>query len=128
MLLPIDEIILSLPSYAPEEIEKLRQALPGPQQAGESLDLQAELVAQFKAAKALFEKAQTNTDIPLNQLAQVINSAAALLKQLSSTQSELFTAERFRCAEAALIDSLKAFPELQEKFLADYTARLESIK
>lgn len=128
MLLPIDEIILSLPSYAPEEIERLKQALPGPQQAGESLDLQAELVAQFRAAKALFEKAQTNTDIPLNQLAQVINSAAALLKQLSSTQAELFTAERFRASEQALIDVLKSFPELQEPFLENYSQRLETIK
>ena len=128
MLLPIDEIIISLPGYGPEEIDRLRQALSSPQQAGESLDLQAELVAQFRAAKALFERVQFDEDTPANQIAQIINSSAALLKQLAAVQIELHTAERFRCAEAALIDSLKAFPELQEKFLGDYTARLEAIK
>jgi len=128
MLLPIDEIILSLPGYGPEEKDRLRQALSSPQQAGESLDLQAELVAQFKGAKQLFEKAQIDRDTPVNQLAQVISASASLLKQLADAQVKLYTAERFRCAEAALVDALKLFPEVQERFLEGYSQRLETIK
>lgn len=129
MLLPIDEIIIALPSYSPEEISRLRQALSGPQQAGESLDLQAELVAQFRAAKALFERAQYDEGTPANQMAQIINASAALLKQLASVQIELHTAERFRCMEQALTETLKTLPPAaQAEFLDSYAQRLETIK
>lgn len=129
MLLPIDEVILSLPHYQPAELERLRQALPQDTSSPAGLDLQAELIKQFQAAKALFERAQTDTETPVNQLTQVINSSAALLKQLAAVQIELHTAERFRCMEQALIELLKqADPEEMEAFLKNYEARLAAIK
>ena len=125
--LPVDSIDLS--QYTPAELTRLKGKVEARLPQPESLDLQAELIAQFQSAKALFVEAQQDRDTPVNQLASVCNTAAALLKQLAATQIDLYTAERNRCMEAALIDLLKeADPEDREAFLADYAARLEAIK
>lgn len=126
MILPVDSIDLS--QYTPAELERLRSKIVALLPQASDLDLQAELVNQFHTAKQLLAAAQQADDTPVNQLAQVINSAAALLKQLADTQIKLHTSERFRAMEAALIDLLKdADPEEREAFLAAYAARLELI-
>lgn len=126
MILPVDSVDLS--QYDAAELLRLQSRIAELLPQASDLDLQAELVAQFLSAKQLLADAQRDTETPLNQKAQIINSAAALLKQLSDQQIKLHTSERFRAMEAALIDLLKdADPEEREAFLAAYEKRLEVI-
>lgn len=90
------------------------------------LDLNQELVLQFQIAKDIMARSQNDPLIPTNQKAQVLNSAAALLKQLSDAQVKLYASERLRAMEAALIDTLKSTDaSLYARFEAEYSQRLE---
>ena len=126
MILPADSVELG--EYTPAELHRLKARIEALLPAPQDLDLQAELIAQFQAAKALFAQAQQSTDTPINQLAQVSNSIAALLKQLSDQQIKMQTAERFGAMENALMDLLKeADEEDRNLFLEAFATRLESI-
>lgn len=126
MVFPVDS--LPIGHYDQGDLIKLRQRCTDLLPSTSDLDLQSEIVFQFIAAKKLFSDAQDDSDIPLNQKAQILNSTAALLKQLKDSQVELYSAERNRLQERALITALQVFPELHAAFLADYTARLEAIE
>jgi len=126
MNLPVDSINLAL--YSQSDLIRLRERIEKELPSTSSLDLQAELVFQFLGAKNLLAQAQDDSDIALNQKAQIVNSVAALLKQLAATQIELFSAERNRIVEMSLIECLKAYPELHTSFLEEYASRLEGIK
>lgn len=92
------------------------------------LDLNRELVFQFLIAKNLMTEVQNDGDTPANQKAQVLNSTAALLKQLSDAQVKMYSADRLRVLENTLIDTLKTLdPAIYEQFNAEYTSRLEAI-
>lgn len=126
MVFPVDS--LPIGHYSEADIVKLRERCNALLPSMSDLDLNQELVLQFIGAKELLKRANEDEDSPLNQVAMVVNSTAALLKQLASVQVELHTAERNRLQELALIDALKAFPELHETFLKEYEIRLEAIK
>lgn len=125
MVFPVDS--LPIGHYSEADIARLRERCNALLPSLSDLDLNQELVLQYIGAKALLKRANEDEDTPLNQVAQVVNSAAALLKQLAGVQIELHTAEKNRLQENALIDALKMFPELHEAFLKEYEIRLEAI-
>lgn len=82
------------------------------------VNLEKETLIQFQLGKALQEKAnQPNSDVPVNQLAQVQNSIRNTLETLSKMQMELHNSETIKRWKAALVRVVKELPaESQAKF------------
>ena len=91
------------------------------------LNLDAELLAQYKSTVLLQEAAASNIDIPLNQKAQIANTITAILKQIVDTQAKLYNTERFKLLENILISTLQEFPEISENFLNKYQKALNGL-
>lgn len=91
----------------------------------ENLDIAGELGGLYKSAKDLLDSVLTDSDVPTNQRAQVLNSVSALIQQIAKTRTDVYTAERLRKLEQALIRTLYDIsPELKEQFMADYERAL----
>lgn len=88
------------------------------------LNLEAEILIQYNRARRLLHAAEYDETIPLNQKAQALNSATAILAALTKSQGELHSIEKVRKIEAALIKTLKAFPEVNQAFLDEYEGNL----
>lgn len=85
------------------------------------LDLEGEVVMQYHRAKALMTTVVADEATPANQKAQVANSCASVLDQLIKMQTRLYSAERVKALEAALIKALKTLPsETQALFIETY--------
>lgn len=92
-----------------------------PARALKDVDLEEELVIQFQQTKLLLNASLEDDDVPANQKAQVNNSCAGLLKQLTEMQTQLYSAERVKALESALIKALVVLPEVTQKaFFAEY--------
>lgn len=127
MILPADSVPLD--QYGVDELITLKSRIEKRLPTLEDMDLKHELVLQFASTKELLADARDDKKTPLNQKAQLVNSAAALLKQLAAAQVELYSAERFRAMEVALIDLLNdADDEDREYFMREYEKRLEAIQ
>lgn len=86
-----------------------------------SMNLERELVMQYRRILALQEDVLMDDDVPANQRAQVSNAVAATLQQLVKMQSEFHTAERFKAIESRLIKALEKVPaDYLEDFFAWY--------
>jgi uncharacterized protein (UPF0147 family) len=86
-----------------------------------SMNLERELVMQYRRILALQEDVLTDDEVPANQRAQVSNAVAATLQQLVKMQSEFHTAERFKMIESRLIKALENVPaHYLEDFFAWY--------
>lgn len=97
-----------------------------PATALKDLNLEEELVIQFLGAKTLRDSSVTDAKIPANQKAQLMNTCASILSQMAKSQTELYSAERIKRMEMALIDTLRDLDEaVLEKFLIAYEELLE---
>ena len=91
-----------------------------------SLDLDAELYNAYAKAKNYLADAQSDDQVPTNQLAQLMNTISAILKEIVKMQTDLYNAERVKKLEAAMIDALKLAPkEAQDAFFEEYSAILK---
>ena len=86
-----------------------------------NLDLDAELYNAYAKAKNYLADVQSDESIPPNQLAQLMNTISAILKEIVKMQTELHNAERVKKLEAAMIQAIKLAPlESQQAFLEEY--------
>jgi hypothetical protein len=92
------------------------------------LDLDKELLDQYKAAKSVFEDIQYSEAIAPNQKAQVINTITSILQNIVKVQQELHNVERMKLIENVLIATLQNHETLKEAFLRDYEIALRSSK
>lgn len=91
-----------------------------------NLNLDAELYNAYAKAKNYLADVQSDESIPPNQLAQLMNTISAILKEIVKMQTELHNAERVKKLEAAMIQAIKlAPPESQKAFLVQYEAILK---
>ena len=91
-----------------------------------NLDLDAELYNAYAKAKNYLADAQSDDQVPTNQLAQLMNTISAILKEIVKMQTELHNAERVKKLEAAMIQAIKLAPlESQQAFLVQYEAILK---
>ena len=91
-----------------------------------SLDLDAELYNAYAKAKNYLADVQSDDSIPLNQLAQLMNTISAILKEIVKMQTDLYNAERVKKLEAAMIEALKLAPkEAQDAFFEQYSVILK---
>lgn len=89
----------------------------------QSLDLEGELVRQYRKAQDLQEDVIADDVVPANQKAQVLSACAATLQQLVKMQVELHDAERFKTIEGLMIRYMKKLPlEVATAFLDEYEA------
>ena len=91
------------------------------------LDLDHELLEQYKNAKALLEDIKDDDDIAPNQKAQTLNSISSILSNIIKTQSVLHNVERLKMLESTLIETLQKpeFEKLKESFLQAYEKALK---
>lgn len=92
------------------------------------LDLDKELLDQYKNAKEVLEDILRDESIAANQKAQVINTISAILQNIIKLQQELHNVERLKLIENTLIETLQSHETLKEAFLKDYKTALEKIK
>jgi hypothetical protein len=105
--------------------DEIRQHLPPT--ALKDVDMESELLLQFHAVRALQTSVLNDTDIALNQRAQVANTVASTLKSLADMQERIYTAERYKTIENLMIRSLNRLPEdVAERFLTEYKQILET--
>jgi hypothetical protein len=78
------------------------------------VNLVKETLLQIKRAKVLQELATSEKGTPMNQRAQVQNSLAGLLTQLSKIQIELYSSERIKRIQNAVIRVVKTLPDPQQ--------------
>lgn len=93
-----------------------------------NLDLDAELYNAYAKAKNYLADVQSDDQVPANQLAQLMNTISAILKEIVKMQTDLYNAERVKKLEAAMIQAIKlAPPESQQAFLEQYEALLKDM-
>ena len=85
------------------------------------VNLEHELIEQYNTVKNLQSDVLTDDDVPVNQRAQVANSVASTLGQLTQMQADFYTSERFKAMEALMIKAIKKMsPEVAEAFVKEY--------
>lgn len=115
--------IVDLAPFQLDDLLALRSQIDArlPARALADLDLEEELVIQFQQTKGLLNRVMIDENVPANQKAQVINSCASVLGQITKMQTELYSAERVKALEAALIKALLTLPEAtQLAFFIEY--------
>ncbi len=91
-----------------------------------NLDLDAELYNAYAKAKNYLADVQSDESIPPNQLAQLMNTISAILKEIVKMQTELHNAERVKKLEAAMIQAIKLAPKKsQDVFFTQYASILK---
>ena len=92
-----------------------------------TLNLDSELYSMYARAKNYLDDLQMGDDnTPANQVAQVMNTITAILKEIVKMQTDLYNAERVKKLEAAMVDAIKLAPkESQAAFFEEYSAILK---
>jgi hemoglobin-like flavoprotein len=86
------------------------------------LNLEQELMLQYRQTKLLMHSVVNDKATPANQRAQVANSCASVLDQINKMQTRLYTAERLKMIEQALVKAVKQHlpAEAQAQFFEAY--------
>jgi hypothetical protein len=90
------------------------------------MNMEEELVLQYRAVKALQGRVIDDLETPANQRAQVANAVASSLTRLADLQMTIYTSERFKRVETLLIRHLSKMPEdVAAQFLDDYESMIK---
>jgi hydroxypyruvate isomerase len=89
----------------------------------QELDLHQELLKQYAKAKQMLQDAESS-DEPLNYRVQALNAISSIISQLVKLQADLYQMEEIKKVEGALVETLKAMPEVREAFLSKYAGAL----
>jgi len=113
-----------LANLAPKDLRKLRaeinELLPGSKVA--DLNLEEELVEQYKVIKQLMDDVTDDIDVAPNQKAQVANSVVQTLAHLVKLQEDLRRNETFKVMEGVLIEAIKTLPAAtKDQFFTEYS-------
>ena len=91
------------------------------------LNLDSELLTNYQSAKEYLEQIRYDESTQPNQVAQVMNTINAILKEIVKMQTELYDAERVKKMELALIATMKVQPaDVQRQFFELYSENLHS--
>lgn len=100
-------------------MNRCREALPPTQLA--HMNLEEELVMQYRTVQALQQDTLEDNFIEPNKKASVVNACATALAHLVKLQTELHTAERFKAIEGLMIKAIKKLPQdVMNEFLDEY--------
>jgi len=85
------------------------------------LNLEEELLLQYTRVKNFLEQIEGDESIPPNQVAQVMNTCTAILKEIVKTQETLYNSERAKKLEIEVVNAMRAAPQqAQEAFFKRY--------
>lgn len=104
---------VNISGLSPHHLRILRASIDAklPRDSLKDVNLESELVAQYRRVLDLQEDTLSNYDIPANQKAQVAAQVASTLQQLIKLQVDLDLATKLRLMEEALVESLQLLPE-----------------
>lgn len=114
---------VNLDAMSEAEMRRLATRLASrlPEKSIKSLNLEEELMTQYKRVLDLQDEVIHDSEIPANQRAQVASQVASVLQQLIKLQEDLDLQTTLRNMEAALIESLQLLPdEAQKKYFEGY--------
>lgn len=111
---------VALEALSLAELLELRASIDAllPPRKLSDLDIEEELLLQFARTKALYDRIADDVATPANQRAQVANSVTTIMDQLIKMQARLYSAERVKAIEQALIRVLRELGD--EKLLARF--------
>ena len=112
-----------LDTMSVEELRELRDEIDRrlPEDSLDSLNLEKELVGQYRRVKRLQDDVIMDDEIPPNQRSQVAGQVASTLKQLVDMQVDLKQGEQMKRMEAAFLDAIEDVDEdVKAKFFANY--------
>lgn len=117
--LPLDQLL----KYHAEIEKRL------PATALSALNLERELLLQFHTVRQLQTQTLDDEETAANQKASVANTVAATLNKLVEMQNAIYTSERFKQIEQAMIYALNKLPEdVAAEWLAEYRSILGKIE
>ena len=106
-----------------DELRELRDEIDRrlPEDSLDSLNLEKELVGQYRRVKRLQDDVIMDDEIPPNQRSQVAGQVASTLKQLVDMQVDLKQGEQMKRMESAFLDAIEDVDEdVKAKFFANY--------
>ncbi len=99
--------------------QDLREFLPAI--ALKDIDIEQELMLQYQTLKAAQREALDDLDTTTSAKASISNSVSSTLAKVASLQIEIYSSERFKNIELALIRVLNKMPaEQAREFLEEY--------
>lgn len=123
--------VFDLDSLTLQQLLKLRSEVEKrlPVKDLREINLARELILQHQASLELQNRVLQSTETPANQVAQTMNSTAAVLQQLVKLQETVYSTERLKHIEACLVEALNTLPaEQQRAFLCVYEGILAADK
>jgi hypothetical protein len=108
--------------HDPQEPRKPRKLFEAHDLA--EFNVEEEVLANYAAAKNFLAAIPEGT--PANQISQVINTINTILTNLTKLQIEIYSSERLKRLEAALVQAMKKAPkEAQDEFFDQYEILLK---
>ena len=117
---------LDLDTMSVDELRELRDEIDRrlPEDSLDSLNLEKELVGQYRLVQRLQADVITNDDFAPNQRSQVAGQVASTLQQLVKLQEDLKREQTLKLMESVLVDMIKSMPEdFKTNFFAEYKQR-----
>ena len=117
---------LDLDAMTHDELRELRDEIDRrlPEDSLDSLNLEKELVGQYRLVQRLQSDVITNDDFAPNQRSQVAGQVASTLQQLVKLQEDLKREQTLKLMESVLVDMIKSMPEdFKTNFFAEYKQR-----
>ncbi len=114
---------LDLSGFSVDELESLYNKLSEvlPTKTLLDVNLEHELLLLMRKGQQLLQDVLYDPDVPANQKAQVVNSLASTLEQLTKMQVSVHDSEKIKRVEHVFSKTLKALPvEVAEFALAEY--------
>ena len=115
----------TLEALTPAELKALRELLdeqmPEKMHSLGEINLEHELLAQYRKVKDLQDSVLTDDVTPANQKAQCAGQVASTLQSLIKMQIDLQRDERLKKIEGALLEAISTLPdEARDLFFAEY--------
>ncbi len=115
-----------LDAMSVEELRELRDEIDRrlPEDTLDSLNLEKELVGQYRKTKDLMDSVLHDDETPANQRAQVANSVVTSLGHLVKLQEDLKREETLKLMETVLLDTIGVMgDDVKNAFLREYKSR-----
>lgn len=115
-----------LDAMSVDELRELRDEIEKrlPEDSLDSLNLEKELVGQYRLVQRLQADVITNDDFAPNQRSQVAGQVASTLQQLVKLQEDLKREQTLKLMESVLVDMIKSMPDdFKTNFFAEYKQR-----
>lgn len=125
-----EQIRSQLSALSEKELRKIQAVLEEmlPEQYVKELNLEDELLQQYRKTKRLMDDALDDDDVPSNQKAQVANSVVSTLGQLVKLQEDLKLQEALKLMENTLIEVIKTLPQAtKDQFFEEYEMQAKKV-